>query len=29
MMKSRKFLGKNQSVCSPSCSEVEAAAAKK
>ena len=29
MMMSRKFLGKNLSVCSPSCSEVEAASAKK
>jgi hypothetical protein len=29
MMKSRKFLGKNQSVCAPSCSAVEAETAKK
>jgi hypothetical protein len=29
MLKSRKFLGKNQSVCAPSCSAVEAETAKK
>jgi hypothetical protein len=28
-MKSRKFLGKNQSVCAPSCSAVEAEVSKK